>query len=85
MAVTIVEKDGRRRVLLGKHSQGVALDSGQVHLVPSGMTELQQNPIETVRQEFTEELGIAFPGSARPVELALAGIYCGCVLKSAFG
>jgi len=71
LAVTILGKGGRRRVLLGRRSDGVALDSGQMHVVPSGMTELHQNPIETARREFTEELGAAFPDGAQLVELGI--------------
>ena len=50
MAVTILGEGGGRQVLLGRRSNTVALDAGQVHLVPSGMTELHQNPIETARR-----------------------------------
>ena len=71
LAATILGTDGRRRVLLGRRADGVALDSGQVHIVPSGMAELHYNPIETAEREFTEELGVAFPDGAQLVELGI--------------
>jgi 8-oxo-dGTP pyrophosphatase MutT (NUDIX family) len=71
VAVTILGKGGGRQVLMGRRSNTVALDAGQVHLVPSGMTELHQKPVETAQREFTEELGVSLPNDAQLIELGI--------------